>query len=310
MQCQDFAHPFQTTPGLATESVGSSSPLSAPPETPPHEGSEPKSTLKSSNSGKKLKRAPANNKGSQRGYLRKHRVSATKSTSKSGNKKKTGGRMVNASTNKQITPTEHSSLFVNPGSAVIDGPFTAYPRQMPVPVEPIDENLRNNPYLKNILMKPGNMEVEELLSRNSQGPTHESTTPVSAALCSQVSILTNPAPTYGSFMLPTIEELQELNAFLQSKFDSLVDEKNEAGIVLCGRERDKLFNRTARVPKLFIETRLKGIDGFKNECVAWDTAMNHRQILQRRDFFKDKMVEVERMMERVSKQQQNGLGGA
>ena len=168
---------------------------------------------------------------------------------------------------------------VNPLSERNIQHFRAYAREPPPPTQPFNENLRDNPYLKGFFKENKVSSKEKIPAAHSER---------------QIITMTD----------PTMEELGETKAWLTDRFEELVDLKNEEGIVLEGREKDKIYNRAHRIPKFFIELRLRGLEGFKDECLVWNKAMNQTVILKRREFYQEKIKEVERMMERLVRKEE------
>ena len=210
-----------------------------------------------------------------------------------------------ASTNKQNTPSERPALFVNPGSAVVNGPFTAFHRPLPAPAPLIDESLRNNPYLKNIMDPPiglGNGSSSPIAISTST-PVNKSETPVRSVSPAMSPYMSTPQSGHMTVPAPTLTDWEDLHAHLTEKHEELIKLSREAGVKIQGRERDKVVNRMSKIPNLTIEVRLKGVEGFKEECAAWDRAVDHHAWLKRRDFFRERLVQIEKIIARLQGEQ-------
>ena len=186
---------------------------------------------------------------------------------------------------------------------MVNGPFRAYHRPMPQPDSIMSEALRNNPYLKSIVEQP--IGITEPLSAN--GSTDDVASPKASDTQgpSTTPKVYQTAARYIPIPTPTLDEYKELLQYLKEQHERHIELCRNNNLFIKGRERDKLCNRCSRIPNLVIEVRLKGIEGFKQECEAWETAMFNRTLLQRRDFYRDRVQQVEQIVAKLEADPKN-----
>lgn len=115
--------------------------------------------------------------------------------------------------------------------------------------------------------------------------------------------MATPQSGYMTVPTPTLADWKDLHAHLTEKHEELIQQSREAGVKIQGRERDKVVNRMSKIPNLTIEIRLKGVEGFKQECAAWDRAVDHHAWLKRRDFFRERLVQIDKIIAKLKGEQ-------